>query len=596
MKRRFLRVVVYTLILILLIGTVPASAASVIKVNDINIMVDNRIFQPTDANGRSVRVFEYNGTTYAPLRALAEAYGLNVGYSQKLRCAYVYEGEEPDLSGISAADADMVFPDTNGKIQLIVKPINIVVKGEIFKPTDANGKPVPVFETGGTTYAPLRALAEAYGLEVGYDAKQRLAYVTRPGDQQAFTKLPDGSTLIAAELEQPEIDGTLVQSPVAFFSLIREPGYVDSKEQTVDYISADMAQAYMDLLVSEFGYVLNDEDLSYVYNTWRFLKPGSGTDPGEYNIYNDVKVIHYYDSDWHDNTLEVSVNNKNFQFADLGYRYGGETISAYAGERAADSYVLKDGYYMNSSDKILSVAAGERDNSTYSYTKPYSSEFYTYTSVNGLCRLIVNGSELETHSALLCDFENFNSKENDMVLVWHDDGNDLLKLRWKKDTFKSGEAYNLNDIISDIYGDVDIDYNGKTYTIDSVNALTVRPLWLDRTGSTESLLYFYIEVDNGEGGIALTLEGLVAAPFNLAENSEHTSTHSGSSSSSGSSSGSPDPNVAEHSRLDCLTCRGDGDCNSCGGSGNDYFGGYRTKCTTCYGSGNCRSCGGSGKR
>jgi len=594
MKRRLLRVVAYTLVLVLLIGAVPANAASVIKVNDINIMVNNRIFQPTDANGRSVRVFEYNGTTYAPLRALAEAYGLNVGYSQKLRCAYVYEGEEPDLSGISAADADMVFPDTNGKIQIIVKPINIVVKGQIFKPTDANGKPVPVFETGGTTYAPLRALAEAYGLEVGYDAKQRLAYVTRPGDVQAFTKLPDGSTLIASEIDQLENDGTLVQSPVAFFSRIREPGYVDGKEQTVDYIFTDMVHAYMDLLVNEFGYVLNDEDLSYVYNTWRFLKPGSGTDPGDYNTGNDVKVIHYYDSDWHDNTMEVTVNNEAFRFADLGYRCGGENVPAYAGERATDSYVLKDGYYMNAVDKILSVAAGERDESSYSYTKPFSSYFYTYTCVDGLCRLIVNGSELETHSALLCDFNNFDSNENDMILVWNDDGTDLLKLRWTEKLFQSGEVYNLNDIL--IHGDIDIDYSGKTYTVNSVDAFTLRPLWLDRSGETESLVYFYIEVGNGEGGVELTLEGLVAAPFNLAENSEHTETRIGSSSSSGSSSSDYDPNVADFARLDCLTCRGDGDCNSCGGSGNDYFGGYRTKCNTCYGSGNCRSCGGSGKR
>lgn len=54
--------------------------------------------------------------------------------------------------------------------------------------------------------------------------------------------------------------------------------------------------------------------------------------------------------------------------------------------------------------------------------------------------------------------------------------------------------------------------------------------------------------------------------------------------------------VPDHSKLDCLTCRGSGDCTSCGGSGYTYFGDYKTACTRCHKSGNCSSCGGSGKR
>lgn len=416
----------------------------------------------------------------------------------------------------------------------------------------------------------------------------------RRGEPAPVTEQADGLAVVASEIGQLENDGTLVQSPVTFFSRTTKPYVSDVDEDNVDYISDAAAQAYVDLLINEFGFVLNDKDFNY-NETWRFLMPGSGTDPGEYNLYNDVKVEHYCDSDFHNNTLEVTINNKNFRFADLGYRYTGEDVEAWSGERATDSYVLKNGYYMNASDGILSVLAGERDESTYSYTEPYASEFYTYACINGLCRLIVNGSELETHSALLCDFENFNSSKNDMLLVWNEDGTDLLKLRWEKNSFAGGEAYNLSDLLFDIYGDVDIDYNGKIYTIDSADALTVRPLWLDRSGETESLVYFYIEIGDGNGGKELTLEGLVAAPFNLAENSEWTRS-GGSSAPSGSDPDNYDPNVADFARLDCLTCRGDGDCNSCGGSGYVYFGMTRTACSTCNRSGNCRACGGSGKR
>lgn len=58
--------------------------------------------------------------------------------------------------------------------------IKIRVNGEEFKPKDATGKDVPVFVYEGTTYAPVRALAEAYGLVVGYDSASNMATVDKP--------------------------------------------------------------------------------------------------------------------------------------------------------------------------------------------------------------------------------------------------------------------------------------------------------------------------------------------------------------------------------------------------------------------------------
>ena len=37
------------------------------------------MFRPVGAKGNEVQVFRVNGATYVPLRALAEAYGLEVG-------------------------------------------------------------------------------------------------------------------------------------------------------------------------------------------------------------------------------------------------------------------------------------------------------------------------------------------------------------------------------------------------------------------------------------------------------------------------------------------------------------------------------------
>lgn len=67
-----------------------------------------------------------------------------------------------------------------GQMTITVDPISIQVNGQTFTPQDANGANVPVFAYNGTTYAPLRALAEAYGLEVGYDAEANMATVKSP--------------------------------------------------------------------------------------------------------------------------------------------------------------------------------------------------------------------------------------------------------------------------------------------------------------------------------------------------------------------------------------------------------------------------------
>ena len=169
------RLLCYLLCLVLALGLVTPSFAAqtqTISVSPINVVVGGKVFLPTDVNGKDVPVFVYNGTTYAPLRALAEAYGLTVGYNSAKKLATV-EGTPSDT-----------FVETKGTQQaltaptsLAVSPIHIEVNGEVFCPKDVSGNDVPVFVYAGTTYAPLRALAEAYGLTVGYDSAKKLATV-----------------------------------------------------------------------------------------------------------------------------------------------------------------------------------------------------------------------------------------------------------------------------------------------------------------------------------------------------------------------------------------------------------------------------------
>ena len=65
-----------------------------------------------------------------------------------------------------------------GFLTLTVSPIRVIVNGEEFHPRDAQGNEVYIFQSQGTTYVPLRALSEAYGLEVRYDARRNMASVS----------------------------------------------------------------------------------------------------------------------------------------------------------------------------------------------------------------------------------------------------------------------------------------------------------------------------------------------------------------------------------------------------------------------------------
>lgn len=76
------------LVFVLACGALAASGMT-ISVEPIRVMVNGSEFRPTDVNGNSVMVFTYNGTTYAPLRALAEAFGLEVGYDSAAKMATV---------------------------------------------------------------------------------------------------------------------------------------------------------------------------------------------------------------------------------------------------------------------------------------------------------------------------------------------------------------------------------------------------------------------------------------------------------------------------------------------------------------------------
>lgn len=63
----------------------------------------------------------------------------------------------------------------------------VLINGETFVPRDVTGREVPVFAYEETTYIPIRAVSEAFGLTVDYDAARQTAVISGTASGAAVT-------------------------------------------------------------------------------------------------------------------------------------------------------------------------------------------------------------------------------------------------------------------------------------------------------------------------------------------------------------------------------------------------------------------------
>ena len=108
------------------------------------------------------------------------------------------------LCAVLLAGASVTALAADGSLTLNVHPIKVLINGEVFAPKDARGNDAMVFTCNGTTYAPLRALAEAYGLEVGYDAQRNMATVSDPALSAPNTKSESAASDFASQWKVQE--------------------------------------------------------------------------------------------------------------------------------------------------------------------------------------------------------------------------------------------------------------------------------------------------------------------------------------------------------------------------------------------------------
>lgn len=90
--------------------------------------------------------------------------------------------------------------------------INLSLNGQSFIPKDAGGNPVEVFVYNGTTYVPIRAISEAFGCDVSYDANTKTAIINEK-DTVAPTQTEPAPETTPPSETQPIVEITPTPEP-----------------------------------------------------------------------------------------------------------------------------------------------------------------------------------------------------------------------------------------------------------------------------------------------------------------------------------------------------------------------------------------------
>ncbi len=145
------------LLAILLVLIMALSAIPVMAEDTVTVVLDGEVIDCKNAQGVEVPPILVDGTTYLPVRAIANALSLNVQWDDATKSVFI--------NGVSvlAKKTDV---------------INIFINGGKFIAKDANGNVVNPILKDGTTYLPVRAIGEAFDKEVAWDGATKTVTLT----------------------------------------------------------------------------------------------------------------------------------------------------------------------------------------------------------------------------------------------------------------------------------------------------------------------------------------------------------------------------------------------------------------------------------
>ena len=179
----------------------------------ISIVVNDKKIVPQDASGNAVEPFIMDGTTYLPVRAIAGALGLDVSWDGASSTVVLKSG-----SPLNYGSGSALASYSTERVDITFRDIKITLDGYELIPTNAAGEVVEPFILNGTTYLPVRGIANALGADVEWDASTSTVRLT------------------AAAGEEEDIDDSVYVLVKATQTTTNENGEVSSVETTTyDY-------------------------------------------------------------------------------------------------------------------------------------------------------------------------------------------------------------------------------------------------------------------------------------------------------------------------------------------------------------------------
>lgn len=179
MKKPVLLSLVIVLLFSLCLPIAAAQSTETVDITyrNIKIVINGTEIIPCDGNGNPVEPFIMNSTgrTYLPVRAVANALGLTVGWDNTTSTVSLTSDGSPDYGTGTPASSRVQKTEqiTYRDIQIILNGTPLVTESEAF-----------IMNANGSTYLPLRSVAEALGLEVGWDNATNTATLTTPSPQE----------------------------------------------------------------------------------------------------------------------------------------------------------------------------------------------------------------------------------------------------------------------------------------------------------------------------------------------------------------------------------------------------------------------------
>lgn len=197
MKKRTRILIICTILAASLVVAASASTGTVTKelsYNDIKITLDGQEIVPRDANGNYVEPFIIEGTTYLPVRGIASALHLEVGWDQATKTVKLSSGSAP----APVAGNTIGSTQTLNGISVTLTAIRRNTGGDVFAPEAGNEYLIFEFDIANNTdeEVTISSLLSFNAYIDGYKAQINLSALVEDGGMQIDTSLASGRHIL----------------------------------------------------------------------------------------------------------------------------------------------------------------------------------------------------------------------------------------------------------------------------------------------------------------------------------------------------------------------------------------------------------------